>query len=177
MTKKKQQILQSALELFASEGYQNTSTSKVACKAGVSEGLIFKHFKSKEGLLSAVVNLANEDIKSFVNRMKEQEKPVDIIKTVFEFPPLVDCNRDFWRLQFSMKYQCPNKKQFHEKHELINVVNRMLEKAFKDLNYDNPKMETRLLMNVIYNLSQARCNSENGSQKAYMNFIKQKYEV
>lgn len=177
MTKKKEKILQKALELFANEGYQNTSTSKIACCAGVSEGLIFKHFQSKEGLLSAVVNLANEDIKAFIKRMENQDDPKKVIETAFAFPPLVSSNRNFWKLQFSLKYQCPGKRQFHEKHELINTFETMLTKAFTELNYENPKMETQLLMNVIGDLCRENTNSEDGCKQEFINFVKQKYGV
>ncbi|MFT5243346.1 MAG: AcrR family transcriptional regulator, partial [Psychroserpens sp.] len=43
MTDKKEQILKSALELFANEGVNATSTNKIAKYAAVSEGLIFRH--------------------------------------------------------------------------------------------------------------------------------------
>ena len=56
MTDKQQQILHCALELFSTEGYKGTSTSKIANKAGVSEGLIFRHFKNKDGLLQAIID-------------------------------------------------------------------------------------------------------------------------
>jgi len=175
MTKKKEKILQKALELFANDGYQNTSTSKIACNAGVSEGLIFKHFQSKEGLLSAVVSLANEDIKAFIKRMEGQDDPKKVIETAFDFPPLVRSNQNYWKLQFSLKYQCPAKRQYHEKHELIDTFETMLTKAFKELNYENPNMETQLLMNIIENL--CRENSENGCKREFINFVKQKYEL
>lgn len=177
MTKKKEQILQKALELFANEGYQNTSTSKIACQACVSEGLIFKHFQSKEGLLSAIVNLANEDIKAFIERMENLDDPQKVIEAVFDFPPLVNSNRSFWKLQFSLKYQCPGKKQFHQKHELMNTVKNRLEKAFTALNYENPEMETQLLMDIIGDLCRENTNSEGGCEQKYIDFVKQKYEV
>ncbi len=177
MTKKREQILETALELFANEGYQNTSTSKIACQAGVSEGLIFKHFQSKEGLLNAIVNLANDDIRDFIKRIENQDDPKKVIETAFDFPPLVSSNRDFWKLQFSLKYQCPSKQQYHEKKELINTFETMLEKAFRELDYDNPKMETELLMNIIGDLCRKHCNTENGCAQKYINFVKQKYEV
>jgi AcrR family transcriptional regulator len=177
MTQKKDQILHTALKLFANEGYQNTSTSKIACTAGVSEGLIFKHFQSKEGLLSAVINLANEDIKAFVTRIEQQDDPKKVIEAVFDFPLLVNANREFWKLQFSLIYQCPHKKQYHEKHELMETVKDKLRQAFTDLDYKNPEMETQLLMNIIKSLSQANTNSENGCKQQYINFIKQKYEA
>ena len=49
MTEKQKNIVNAALELFAKEGFKSTSTSKVAKKARVSEGLIFRHFKNKDG--------------------------------------------------------------------------------------------------------------------------------
>ncbi len=60
MTDKKEKILQAALELFAEEGFKPTSTSKIAKKAGVSEGLIFSHFCNKDGLLQAIIKEGEE---------------------------------------------------------------------------------------------------------------------
>lgn len=177
MTKKREQILQTALELFANEGYQNTSTSKIACQAGVSEGLIFKHFESKEGLLNDIVNLANDDIRGFIKRLENQDDPKKVIETAFDFPPLVSVSRDFWKLQFSLKYQCPAKQQYHEKKELIDTFETMLEKAFTELDYENPQMETQLLMNILRDLCREQCSSENGCDQEYINFVKQKYEI
>ncbi|MDX8045403.1 TetR/AcrR family transcriptional regulator [Gracilibacillus sp. S3-1-1] len=56
LTKKQQAILEAATELFAEKGYAGTSTSEIAMKAEVAEGTIFKHFKSKKGLLLAIVS-------------------------------------------------------------------------------------------------------------------------
>jgi AcrR family transcriptional regulator len=43
-----------ARRLFAERGYAATTTADVAARAGVSEGILFHHFGSKEGLLAAV---------------------------------------------------------------------------------------------------------------------------
>ena len=44
---KKDLILQKSLELFSINGFKGTSTRSIANEAGVSEGLIFKHLKTK----------------------------------------------------------------------------------------------------------------------------------
>lgn len=175
MTQKKQQILQTALELFAREGYQNTPTSKIACKAGVSEGLIFKHFNNKDGLLTAVISLMNEEIGAFVEKMKQQTNPKDVLRTAFEFPPLVTDNKDFWKLQFSLKYQCPGKKEYHQKKELTMAMEDMLEKAFDELGYEQPKMESTFFINTLRDLCEANC--DHGCEEKYINFIKEKYDL
>jgi len=49
-------IITSAIQAFYENGYQITSTKSISQAAGVSEALIFKYFKSKAGLLDAVIN-------------------------------------------------------------------------------------------------------------------------
>ena len=44
MTAKRKKILETSIDLFAKNGYSNTSTSEIAKIAGVAEGTIFKHF-------------------------------------------------------------------------------------------------------------------------------------
>ncbi|MBS7428046.1 MULTISPECIES: TetR/AcrR family transcriptional regulator [unclassified Virgibacillus] len=54
-TEKQQKIVETAIRLFAEKGYANTSTSEIAKQAGVAEGLIFKHYGTKENLLRSVI--------------------------------------------------------------------------------------------------------------------------
>ncbi|MDY5212455.1 TetR/AcrR family transcriptional regulator [Intestinibacter sp.] len=51
MTAKCKKVLEASIDLFAKNGYSNTSTSEIAKSAGVAEGTIFKHFGTKENLL------------------------------------------------------------------------------------------------------------------------------
>ncbi|EMY78020.1 transcriptional regulator, TetR family [Leptospira weilii serovar Ranarum str. ICFT] len=48
-------IFLAAIEIFAQKGFSATTTVEIAKKAGVAEGLIFKHFKSKKELLLSLV--------------------------------------------------------------------------------------------------------------------------
>jgi AcrR family transcriptional regulator len=56
LTEKQKKILEVATVLFAEKGYASTSTSEIAKKAGVAEGTIFRHYKSKKELLITVVS-------------------------------------------------------------------------------------------------------------------------
>lgn len=47
-------ILSSALELFAKRGYSATTTDEIARSAGVSKGLIFSYFDTKEDILLTI---------------------------------------------------------------------------------------------------------------------------
>ncbi len=65
-TVKKEQTMQiiinSAIKLFSSKGYSATTTTLIAKEAGVSEGIIFKHFKNKENLLKEIGSMATSEI-------------------------------------------------------------------------------------------------------------------
>ncbi|MEL6592174.1 MAG: helix-turn-helix domain-containing protein, partial [Bacteroidota bacterium] len=60
MTPKQTAILDTALKLFAQQGFSATPTSQIAKQAGVSEGLIFRHFTNKDGLLNSVLQIGAE---------------------------------------------------------------------------------------------------------------------
>lgn len=54
MTEKQTRIIHAAVEIFADKGYAATSTSEIAQKAGVAEGTIFRHYKTKKDLLLSI---------------------------------------------------------------------------------------------------------------------------
>jgi AcrR family transcriptional regulator len=60
--KKKDAILRAATVLFANKGFADTSGQELARVTGVAEGTIFYHFKSKEGLLLAILQNTRDEI-------------------------------------------------------------------------------------------------------------------
>ncbi|WP_332634884.1 TetR/AcrR family transcriptional regulator [Halalkalibacter flavus] len=55
LTEKQKQIIIAAIESFSRKGYAATSTNEIAKKAGVAEGTIFRHYKTKKDLLLSIV--------------------------------------------------------------------------------------------------------------------------
>ena len=53
--KRREQILQTAFDLFSHRGFSGTTTKDIARAAGVSEAMVFKHFSSKDELYGALV--------------------------------------------------------------------------------------------------------------------------
>ncbi|WP_320825269.1 TetR/AcrR family transcriptional regulator [Reinekea sp.] len=54
MKDKRTQLINAATDLFAREGFWNTSTARIAKHAGVATGTLFNYFASKEALIDAV---------------------------------------------------------------------------------------------------------------------------
>ena len=50
------QVLNAAMDLFARQGYGATTTRQISQHAGVNEAIIFRHFRSKEGLYWAILD-------------------------------------------------------------------------------------------------------------------------
>jgi AcrR family transcriptional regulator len=55
LSEKQIKIIEAAIEIFSEKGYAAASTSEIAKKAGVAEGTIFRHYKTKKDLLLSIV--------------------------------------------------------------------------------------------------------------------------
>ena len=52
---RRNQLIDTALQVFAKKGFDKTSVRELAAAAGVAQGLMYHYFKSKDKLLEAVV--------------------------------------------------------------------------------------------------------------------------
>ena len=68
----KERILENALELFAQIGYLGTSMSDIAGELGITKGALYKHYTSKQEILSSIVERMN---KMDYERAEEYEMP------------------------------------------------------------------------------------------------------
>jgi AcrR family transcriptional regulator len=57
---RRNQIIQVAMDLFATKGFKGATTRAIASAAGVSEAIIFRHFKTKEDLYDAIITTCIE---------------------------------------------------------------------------------------------------------------------
>jgi AcrR family transcriptional regulator len=65
--RRREQIMNAALKVFARRGFIGAKTNMIAKEAGLSEGLLYKYFNSKEELFVSLVQMAVEaSTKTFV---------------------------------------------------------------------------------------------------------------
>jgi AcrR family transcriptional regulator len=79
----KKAIIDAAFELFAKEGYAQTSISSIAKKAGISKGLIYHYFTSKEEILAGIFH-SLESLSDDLLNLKVQMPAVERLKLVIE---------------------------------------------------------------------------------------------
>ncbi|MBR2788259.1 MAG: TetR/AcrR family transcriptional regulator [Erysipelotrichaceae bacterium] len=56
----KEKIMNAALSLFAKNGYDGTSVEQIAELVGIKAPSLYKHFKGKEDILNALIDIAEE---------------------------------------------------------------------------------------------------------------------
>lgn len=173
MTEKQEKILQSALELFAKEGYTATSTSKVAKHAGVSEGLIFRHFCNKEGLLNAILEEGEKKLKTLFVEIVMEPDPKEVIRKTIEMTGSIDkSDYDFWKLQFKLKWELEISGD--KKMEPIKMA---LTNAFRKLNYESPELEAHLLLLLNEGLGSAVLKGSDLDVDELIKFTLKKYNL
>jgi AcrR family transcriptional regulator len=67
---RREQILKTALGLFAAQGFDATSTRQIANEAGIAEGLIFHYFQTKASLLTAILANRLESRRAFRSELR-----------------------------------------------------------------------------------------------------------
>jgi AcrR family transcriptional regulator len=57
---RREQLMEVATKLFARNGYEATTTAAIALAAGVTEPILYRHFKSKQELFVAIVKAVSD---------------------------------------------------------------------------------------------------------------------
>ncbi len=126
---RREQIMQVALELFASEGIQ-TPISKIAKEAGISKGLMYNYFKSKEELLHEVAISGIREILSLFDPNHDgvltDEEFVYFVDESFR---TIEANPEYWKLYFRM-IVLPNVMEVI-RSEMIEMLPRLLQVQVK----------------------------------------------
>lgn len=79
-----ERILRAGKALFATRGYEKTSTVSIARMAGTSESQLMKHFGSKEGLLEAVFTQGWEQFASMFPSIAVISSPWEKLRALLE---------------------------------------------------------------------------------------------
>lgn len=139
---KKETIFNVALQLFSSQGFDNTSTSLIAKKAEVSEGLIFRHFTNKEGLLNEILIEGFTKIKPYLDLIIEENDPKKVILLTLELPyKIISQHREFWKLQNNLRLQNDKYREDFDQNAFFEPLDTKVKNAFKSLNCGNPYVE------------------------------------
>ncbi len=79
-------LVDTALELFAREGYHATGIDRILAEAGVAKMTLYNHFRSKDELILAVLRLRDERFRNWFMRFVESraKAPRDRLLVLFD---------------------------------------------------------------------------------------------
>lgn len=87
--KTKQRILDAALELFSTQGFEATSIAQIADAVGVRKASLYSHFDSKQDILDRLIesimeNYAKHSVRSLADRIGDELDPDGVVRLVTE---------------------------------------------------------------------------------------------
>jgi AcrR family transcriptional regulator len=73
-------ILTAAIRVFSSGGPEQSTTTRIADRAGVSVGSLYQYFKNRDELLGAMVDrIVEENVERFMSEMQSSASPAERI--------------------------------------------------------------------------------------------------
>lgn len=85
---RRQQLIDVATKLFADYGYDATTTAAIAQAAGISEPILYRHFKNKQDLFIAITReVSQKTLNHWQNLIGATEDPAEQLRLIAkEFP-------------------------------------------------------------------------------------------
>ncbi len=147
----KKLILDSALKLFAEQGFQATSMSDIAKTAGVSKGLAYNYFDSKQHIIEAIMKDVMDTVNRFYSPIFTESDPYvkleKLLDVTFDW---LKQSFDFWRMLFTFLLQ-PG--IIEKSSEYIRIfydeMFAIIENIFKEIGIPNYVVEARILGAII----------------------------
>ncbi|TSA27917.1 MAG: TetR/AcrR family transcriptional regulator [Bacteroidetes bacterium] len=155
-------ILGTALELFAKQGISHTTIQQIAKKAGISKGLIYNYFTSKEELLEEIIKASVKHLYAFFDPDHDGILTTEeMVYFIEQQVRMLMLNIDFWKFLFMLLVQ-PSAQELIRRFQseiLSSGMWRMIATYFRTHNFKDPELETwfflamldGIYMNYVFN--------------------------
>src|SRR3954454_1380103 len=80
---RRNQILGAAFSCFAKRGFHQTSMHDISAEAGISVGLIYRYFESKEAVISAMADCRKKVLQELLERARQAPTLAEALEIVF----------------------------------------------------------------------------------------------
>ena len=152
---RKKQIMATALDLFSLEGYGHVSISRLAEATGISKGLMYNYFDSKEMLLQSLVHDGLEKISGVFDPNQDGvlsgEEFEFFIRRTFQ---LIRENQEYWSKFFGLILQ-PNVSSHLRNNPVVTFIEDYMNILYAYLEkkgFDDPMLELLQLSAIIEGL-------------------------
>lgn len=154
---RREQLLDCAATLFAEQGYARATTAQLAKSAGVTEPIIYRHFKSKRDLFVALIErTGRRTLEQWERDLKGSSDPADRLRRLIGDNPMVSPEgRDAYRVFLQAISEVDDEKiqeaiagHIGSVHAFLSVELRKAQEAHKVTNKYTPEMLGWLMINI-----------------------------
>lgn len=149
-TQSSTKILDAAFRLMSQNGYESTSIAQIAKEAGISKGLMYNYFSSKEELVKKLIeNTIGEGDKLMTEIISED--PAETLANIFKwFFNESRTNLEQWRFISELMFKVdkfPFIKEFsrNKMTEYVTFIASLL----RELGFENPREEAQLIAGLF----------------------------
>lgn len=148
---RKEQIMETALALFAQKSFDRTSMSEIAKEAGISKGLSYNYFSSKEALLHEIIMRGFNKVVALFDPDRDGElTKEEFVYFINENFRLVKEHTTYWKLYYSLAMQ-PSiiEKYYAQMEEVILKYMQILQRFFQDRGCEDPATEVAFFSSIM----------------------------
>jgi len=166
-------IVESAVRLFAERGFRGTTTRELAAAAGVTEPVLYEHFKTKKDLYDAIIDARSRQGCDLFSKIVGPYVELDDDRRFFEklaesILAFHEQHPDYMRLLFFSALEGHElAEQFYERHRqtLFQLVRAYIERRMKDgdLRKMDPNLAARSFTGMVANYALSRLLFTRGS--------------
>ncbi len=150
---KRELISNTALKLFAKNGYHATTINMIAKEAGISKGLLYNYFESKEILLEKIFS----DYLSLMSRLINPNDDNEISNEEMSgfFDSLIDSmksDKEYWAVLFQLTMQTETLELIESKFSFTGEASSKLVKLgyqYFAERFENPMEELILFKSIL----------------------------
>jgi AcrR family transcriptional regulator len=155
-SERRAEILEGALALFAEHGYTETTVRTIAEAIGMSQGLLYRYFPSKDDLLRAIFEESMRDVQASFTAADEgitpNEKLERLIRAAFA---IVRAHLRFWKLSYGVRMQTAVLTGLGDAlTSWTATIHRTLERYLAEAGFVDPATEAAILFALIDGVSQ-----------------------
>jgi AcrR family transcriptional regulator len=151
-------LLEAALKVFASRGYHTSTMAEIAKEAGVSKGLVYHYFESKEALLILLAERRLQQWSALIEGLESYQGPMERFLFLIEFLfDELEKKREELRFYNSLYLSEDGvhaieqaMEKYRDQFERLFQVERQL---FIDLGFEDPELEATFFRSTLQGIS------------------------
>lgn len=155
----KGRIERAALILFSESTIDGVTTKRIAHEAGVSEGLLYRHYKSKEALARTLMLAIHNRLTDMISNIAELNIPMEekIRRITLEYCHIADADWSLFRYHILHLHHFPKLSE-NPQHSPNSAAVKLIMKAMADdeIKNEDPNILASMALGVVLQVAHSK---------------------